>query len=278
MNLHKLFLTENECYKVGKHMTPKGIVMHSTGANNPNLNRYVGPDDGLLGRNKYNNHWNIRFPDGRSICPHGFIGKLPNGTVATYQTLPWTMIGWHSGSSTNGSANNMGYIGIEICEDGLNDPKYAEVAFGEFIELAVYLCHEYHIPVGCIVSHKEAHAMGIASNHGDPDNWFEALSKVTGHRITMNEIRDAVKMKYNEKYGYANKQKFNYVFVGNFDNKSPAEAMLKTVRKTVPAAFMRMFDDKYVIQIGAFANADYAELYVDTMPMNIRDHIHTEFI
>lgn len=49
MNLHKLIFTENACYKAGKKITVKGIMVHSTGANNPNLRRYVGPDDGLLG-------------------------------------------------------------------------------------------------------------------------------------------------------------------------------------------------------------------------------------
>ena len=46
MNLNKLILTENACYKAGRKITVKGIMVHSTGANNPCLKRYVGPDDG----------------------------------------------------------------------------------------------------------------------------------------------------------------------------------------------------------------------------------------
>ena len=65
-------------------------MVHSTGANNPWLKRYVGPDDGLLGKNQYNNHWNQ--PMDREVCVHAFIGKLADGTVATYQTLPWDHI------------------------------------------------------------------------------------------------------------------------------------------------------------------------------------------
>ena len=75
MNLHKLFLTNNECYKVGRTITPKGIMVHSTGANNPNLKRYVGPDDGLLCVNQYGNHWNVERPGGRQVCVHAFIGE-----------------------------------------------------------------------------------------------------------------------------------------------------------------------------------------------------------
>ena len=58
MNLRTLIFTNNAYYKAGRQITPKGIMVHSTGANNPNLKRYVGPDDGLLGKNQYNNHWN----------------------------------------------------------------------------------------------------------------------------------------------------------------------------------------------------------------------------
>ena len=32
---------KNPCYIKAEPMTPKGIVVHSTGANNPNLKRYV---------------------------------------------------------------------------------------------------------------------------------------------------------------------------------------------------------------------------------------------
>ena len=67
MNLKQYYLTENSCYKSGKKHTVKGIMVHSTGANNPNLKRYVGPDDGLLGLNQYNNHWHTAKPGGREV-------------------------------------------------------------------------------------------------------------------------------------------------------------------------------------------------------------------
>ena len=110
MNLHKLLLTQNACYLAGQTIVPKGIMVHSTGCNNPWLRRYVGPDDGLLGVNGNSNHWNTYHPDGRAVCVHGFIGKLADGTIATYQTLPWNCRGWHAG----GVANNT-HISFEIC-------------------------------------------------------------------------------------------------------------------------------------------------------------------
>ena len=51
MNLKTLIFTNSDCYKKGDIIIPKGIMVHSTGANNPNLKRYVGPNDGLLGEN-----------------------------------------------------------------------------------------------------------------------------------------------------------------------------------------------------------------------------------
>ena len=64
MNLFQLILTKNECYISGRAFTPKGVMVHSTGAPNPNLKRYVGPDDGRLGKNQYNNDWNRARPEG----------------------------------------------------------------------------------------------------------------------------------------------------------------------------------------------------------------------
>ncbi|MDR2513733.1 MAG: N-acetylmuramoyl-L-alanine amidase [Christensenellaceae bacterium] len=179
MNLRKLIFTENDCYKAGKALAVKGIMVHSTGANNPNLKRYVGPDDGLLGKNQYNNHWNQNKPDGRQVCVHGFIGKLADGSIATYQTLPWDMRGWHGGSGNKGSVNDT-HIGFEICEDGLTDAAYFNAVYREAVELCAYLCGLFGLnPAadGVIIGHYEGHARGIASNHGDPKNWFPKHGK-----------------------------------------------------------------------------------------------------
>ena len=58
------------------------------------------------------------------MCVHAFIGKLADGTIATYQTLPWDMVGWHSGSGTRVMQGLTRYIGFEICEDNLTDRNY----------------------------------------------------------------------------------------------------------------------------------------------------------
>ena len=68
MNLKTILATNNNCYKSGKKHNVKGIMVHSTGANNPELRRYVAPDDGTIGKNQYGNDWNRPTPDGREIC------------------------------------------------------------------------------------------------------------------------------------------------------------------------------------------------------------------
>ena len=186
MNLHKLIFTENACYKAGRKITVKGIMVHSTGANNPWLKRYVGPDDGLLGKNQYNNHWNTHHPGGREVCVHGFIGKLADGTIATYQTLPWDHRGWHAG----GSANNT-HIGFEICEDGLTDAAYFAKVYKEAVELCVYLCKLYGLTEQNIICHSEGYRKGVASNHGDVMHWFPK------HGKSMDTFRADVKLLLN---------------------------------------------------------------------------------
>lgn len=169
MQIHKLLLTQNDCYKRGRYIVPKGIMIHSTGANNPWLKRYVGPDDGLLGHNPNNNHWNM---SGVGACVHAFVGLDKNGEVQIYQTLPWTMRGWHCGRSGNDT-----HISFEICEDNLKDPVYFGKIYAAAVELCVKLCREFNLPPESICDHAEGYKMGIASNHGDVSHWFKRHGK-----------------------------------------------------------------------------------------------------
>jgi len=184
MNLKKLLFTKNNCYIVGDKMKPIGIMLHSTGANNPSLKRYVGPDDGLLGVNVNGNHWNQPKPDEREVCVHAFIGKLADGTIATYQVLPWEMRGWHGGGNSNNT-----HIGLEICEDGLTDAEYFKKVYQESIELCAYLCKTFGIKPEkpYLIGHSEGATLGIASNHSDVAHWFPKFGK------SMDSFREDVK-------------------------------------------------------------------------------------
>ena len=176
MNLHKCLLVNNDCYLRGRTIRPQGVMVHSTGANNPRLSRYVAPNDGLLGEPSLR-HWN---QSGVGACPHAFIGKLADGSVATYQTLPWTMRGWHCGTGTSGISANNTHISFEICEDGLTDASYFQAVYREAVELTAYLCKEYGLdPLadGVVICHAEGYQRGIASNHADVLHWFPKFGK-----------------------------------------------------------------------------------------------------
>ena len=187
LTVYEQMATKNKCYITGRKITPCGVMVHSTGANNPYLRRYVQPDDGRLGVNPYANSMNEYQPGGRNVCPHAFIGKLADGSVAAYQILPWDIEGWHAG----GAANTLGYIGFEICEDALKDAEYFAAVYDEAVALTAYLCGMYGFdPQGktaqgypTVLCHSEGAALGIASNHGDVMHWFPRFGK------TMDDFR-----------------------------------------------------------------------------------------
>ena len=136
-------------------------------------------------------------------CVHGFIDA---NTGDIYQTLPWDRRVWHCASGKNGSGNNT-HIGVEMCEpatikytggasftcsDRAAALAAAERTYKAAVELFAHLCQQYGLdPLkdGVILSHREGHARGIASNHGDPEHLWKGL----GMSYTMDTFRAAVK-------------------------------------------------------------------------------------
>lgn len=186
MRLLKCILTANDCYRNGKTIQPKGIMVHSTGANNPMLRRYVQPTAGdadyaqlmeLLGPNPNGNSWNRAD---LNVCVHAFIGRLADGSVATVQTLPWNWRGWHAGDGTTRTSANNTHISFEICEDGLEDKEYFMQVYQEAVELTALLCRQFDLdPLKdeVVISHSEGHALGMASAHVDVMHWFPIHGK-----------------------------------------------------------------------------------------------------
>lgn len=176
MKLFQQILTSNDCYLAGRTITPKGVMVHSTGSNNPNLSRYV-PGNSIIGVNEYNNHWN---QSGTTACVHAFIGKLADGSIGTVQTLPWYWRGWHCGKGTSGKSANDTHIAFEICEDSLSDRNYFNKVYKEAVSLTAYLCNAYKLnPLadGVVICHSEGYSRGVASNHGDVMHWFPKFGK-----------------------------------------------------------------------------------------------------
>ena len=185
--------TQSTCYKSTGKMQIKGILWHDTGANNPNLKRYIQPSDDApdreewlekLGKNAYKNDWNHVY---RKCGMNCWIGKLADGTVTTVQTMPWDFQPWGCGSGKKGSCNN-GWIQFEICEDGKNDPEYLAQVYEEACEITAYLCRLFNIdPLGTadcngvtvptILCHQDSYKLGLGSNHSDIYDWFPKYEK-----------------------------------------------------------------------------------------------------
>ena len=188
MKLVQSFLTKNPCYAAGRKITVKGLMLHSVGCPQPRASVFISS-------------WNRA--DFTSACVHGFIDGN-DGTA--YQTLPWDHRGWHCGSGSKGSGNNT-HIGVEMCEPacikytgGANftcsDTAAAKAAakrtYETAVELFAMLCKKFQLdPLadGVIISHKEGHSRGVASNHGDPEHLWNQL----GMGYTMDGFRRAVK-------------------------------------------------------------------------------------
>ena len=120
-----------------------------------------------------------------------------------YQLAPWNFRMWHVG----GSANNT-HIGIEMTEpdciwyDEKNGYKlhiddreralaHVRKTYSVAVELFAGLCEKFGwnpLEDGVLLSHKECHARGLGSNHGDPEHLWDALG--TGY--TMDTFRTAV--------------------------------------------------------------------------------------
>ena len=198
----KCFMRQSSWYKGAGKTTIRGVLWHSTGANNPNLKRYVQPDDNavdrarmleLLGVNKSGNDWN-HISRGAGV--HAWVGKLASGEVASVQVGDWDKKAWGCGSGKKGSCNN-GWIQFEICEDNLSDPVYFEKVYREAVELTAYLCKLYNLdPQGAvtysgvrvpvILCHQDSYQLGLGSNHGDVLHWLPKYGK------SMQTVRDDV--------------------------------------------------------------------------------------
>lgn len=186
-------MRNSTCYKSTYRMKVKGVLWHSTGANNPTIRRYVQPCDSdpnksnllnIIGVNRNRNDWNHIEKQAGLNC---WIGKLADGSVSTVQTMPWDYRPWGCGGGKKGSCND-GWIQFEICEDGLNDAAYFAQIYQEACEITAYLCKKFNIDpngtvthngvkVPTILCHQDSYKLGLGSGHADVLHWFPKFGK-----------------------------------------------------------------------------------------------------
>ena len=226
MEIVQAIMTHNPCFKAGRKITVKGLMLHSVGCPQPNAQVLIG-------------NWNS--PNYKRACVHAFID---GNTGIVYHTLPWNYGGWHGGDPANGT-----HIGVEMCEPGCieyvkgssficSDMTKAQESvrktYNSAVELFAILCKKFNLnPLKDIISHREGHALGIATNHGDPEH----LWKGVGLPYTMDGFRADVKRKMNneedEPMTSEEKAKFNELvnIVGNLTHKIEAIEAENTILK-----------------------------------------------
>lgn len=277
MRLIECMHTQSECYNSGNTVTPVGIVVHSTGANNTTVKRYSQPSENdpnkaeltaLIGTNAHNNHWN---KPGVKKGVHYFIGKIADGSIASVKIMPETTAAWGVGKGPNGSYNYSptAHIQFEICEDNLTNEDYFRAAMKEAQELCADICLRYNWDADVIVSHKESHTKGYGSNHGDPDHWLAKFSKNMNWfrsevQALLDEARkpedtEVIEESYNPSVG----EIVNYVGTVHYRGANST-----TAYKCKPglATVSRIYNGKHpyhLININNESDSDYVHGWVD---------------
>lgn len=254
MNIVNSILTNNPCYKTGRTITVKGLMLHSVGCPQPSAKVFV-------------KSWNN--PSFDRACVHAFIDGV---TGDVYQTLPWNHRGWHGGGSSNNT-----HIGVEMCEPSTikyttgatflveNEADAKAVAtrtYKSAVELFAKLCADFNLdPIadGVIISHSEGYTKGIASNHADPEHLWKQLNLP----YTMNGFRADVKKQLelitNTKNETTNKNKVLYcVQTGAFSVWKNATNMVNNLKNAGIDSCITIKNDSvtnrmlYCVQTGAF--------------------------
>jgi N-acetylmuramoyl-L-alanine amidase CwlA len=169
LNLKQCYITKNDCYKAGRIIVPKGIMVHSTAT------------PGIMAEGWFS-RWN---KSGIDTAVHAFLDDK-----VICQHLPWTHRAWHCGSHGNNT-----HIAFELCEpkNRKTNQTYFKACYENAVELAAFLCKKFSLTEKNIISHKEGYQKGIASNHGDPDHWWSCFG------YTMDMFRADVKKKLDGK-------------------------------------------------------------------------------
>ncbi|MGI6014446.1 MAG: N-acetylmuramoyl-L-alanine amidase family protein, partial [Oscillospiraceae bacterium] len=184
MNIVKQIAENNPCYRAGRTIIPRGLMLHSVGCPQPSAEVFA-------------NNWNS---SSAQVCVHAVLEASGN----VYQLLPWNWRAWHCG----GSGNNT-HISVEmtepsqikyssgatfVCTDVAAAREQVKGCYHTAVELFAELCRQYKLnPLTQICSHAEGCRKGIASNHGDPEHLWRQL----GLSYTMDGFRQDVRAKMN---------------------------------------------------------------------------------
>lgn len=186
-------MTKSPCYQSGRKITVQGMYLHSIGC----------PCE------KAQNIINNENQSGAQAAVQAVIqhdGQVLEG-LPVYPENKTAIRNWHCGSGNKGSGNNT-HIGVEMCEpatikytggsswveigDGSNTKAVILENYKNAVEYFALRCKQFNLDSlkgGVVISHKEGHDRGYASNHGDPEHIWSKFG------LTMDQFRKDVRAK-----------------------------------------------------------------------------------
>lgn len=184
-------MTKSPCYTGGRLIDVKGMYLHSIGCPCEKAQNIINNE----------NQANAGAAVQAVVQANGEVWQgLP-----VYPETKKAMRNWHCGSGSKGSGNNT-HIGVEMTEpatikytggsswvevgDGSNTKAVVLANYKNAVAYFALRCKQFGLdPLkdGVIISHKEGHDRGYASNHGDPEHIWGKFG------LTMNQFRRDVK-------------------------------------------------------------------------------------
>lgn len=177
MQIMETFVTQNPLYQQHTKIPVRKLVLHSVGCPQPNAAVFA-------------RQWQTA-----RYFAHAVLQA--DGTV--YQTMPWDYLCYHVGAA------NAYSIGVEmtepdciryidgatfVCSDRARALAQVEGTYKTAVELFAKLCEQFGLdPQKDIISHAEASAMGIGTDHADPEHLWRQL----GMGYTMDGFRADVR-------------------------------------------------------------------------------------
>lgn len=182
VNIIEAFVTQNPMYRNPTKIPVRKLVLHSVGCPQPSAAVFA-------------RQWQTA-----RYFAHAVLQA--DGTV--YQALPWDYLCCHVGAA------NAYSIGVEmtepdcirytggatfVCSDRARAAEQVTGTYNTAVELFAQLCAQFGLdPRGDIISHAEASAMGIGTDHADPEHLWRQL----GMGYTMDGFRTDVAKVMNE--------------------------------------------------------------------------------
>lgn len=179
INIVEAFVTQNPLYQQYTRIPVRKLVLHSVGCPQPSASVFA-------------RQWQTA-----RYFAHAVLQA--DGTV--YQVAPWDCRLMHVGAA------NAYSIGVEmtepdcirytggatfVCSDRARAAAQVTGTYNTAVELFAQLCAQFGLdPRGDIISHAEASAMGIGTDHADPEHLWRQL----GMGYTMDGFRADVAAK-----------------------------------------------------------------------------------